>query len=396
MRDGAVVLRDRESVRGYVERVCFKTGPPGLVGAELEWIVAPRGRPGDPVPLERLRSMIDDAPPPPRGSLVTFEPGGQVELSSVPFAGPSACWAALDEDARHLQHLLSAAGLAVLPTALDPVRPPRRQLRLPRYDAMARYFATAGFAHGPVMMNSTAATQVNLDVGRDPDDAARRWHLLHVVGPTLVAVFANSPRQAGRPTGWKCGRQRIWQHLDPGRTTAPAGADPVAAYTDFALAAPVMLQPSDGPDWTAPPGQRFADRVRSAHGVTDAELDLHLTTLFPPVRARGWFEVRYVDALPVSWWPVPMAVLATLVDDRDAGERAFAACAGLGDWARAARDGLAAPGLHAAAVTLFDTALGALQRSGQHPALVALVEAYADRYVRHGRSPADDPLLEDL
>ena len=41
MRDGAVVLRDRESVRGYVERVCFKTGPPGLVGAELEWIVVP-------------------------------------------------------------------------------------------------------------------------------------------------------------------------------------------------------------------------------------------------------------------------------------------------------------------------------------------------------------------
>ena len=113
-RDDSVVLRDREAVRGYVEKVCFKTGPPGLVGAELEWIVVRRGRPGEPVPLERLHSLVDDAPAPPRGSIVTFEPGGQVELSSLPFPGPSVCWAALDEDARHLHEILDGAHLVPL------------------------------------------------------------------------------------------------------------------------------------------------------------------------------------------------------------------------------------------------------------------------------------------
>jgi len=35
----------------------------------------------------------------------------------------------------------------------------------------------------------------------DAYDAARRWRLAHMLGPILVAAFANSPWQAGRPTG---------------------------------------------------------------------------------------------------------------------------------------------------------------------------------------------------
>ncbi len=395
VQDRTVALRDRDAVHGYVEKVCFKTGPPGLVGTELEWILAARGRPGETIPLERLQSLLGTAPLA-RGTLITFEPGGQVELSSAPLRGPSACWDALAEDAAHVRAVLDAADIVVLPTALDPWRPPHRQLRLPRYDAMARYFDDGGHEQGAAMMNSTAATQVNLDIGRDRAEAARRWHLLHAVGPALVAAFANSPMHDGRPTGWRCGRQRVWQGLDPERTVAPAGADPVAAYTDFLLDATVMLRPSDGPDWCAPPGLRFADRVGSAEGATGEELDLHLSTLFPPVRPRGWFEVRYVDALPNAWWPVPMAVLWALVEDAEATEEALIVSRDLTDWAGAARDGLASPGLHDAARALFDLALAALARSDEDAGLVGLVADYADRYVRPGRCPADDPIPEDL
>ena len=246
------------------------------------------------------------------------------------------------------------------------------------------------------MMCSTAATQVNLDIGRDRAEAGRRWHLLHAVGPTLLAAFANSPMHLGRPTGWKCGRQRVWQRLDPDRTAPPSGDDPVAAYTDFALDAPVMLHRNGGADWCAPPGQRFRDRLGTAEGATDQDLDLHLSTLFPPVRARGWFEVRYVDAQPVAWWPVPMAVLAALVEDPAATTAALDACAGLDDWEAAARVGLAAPGLHDAAQALFAAAVASLRGTGEHPGLVRLVERFAEHYVRPGRSPADDPILEAL
>ena len=50
------------------------------------------------------------------------------------------------------------------------------------------------------------------------------------------------------------------------------------------------------------------------------------------------------------------------------------------------------PGLRDAALACFGAALPALTRRGEHPDLVALVAAYRDRYVKLGRSPADDPL----
>lgn len=395
LTDGPRVrLRTHAAVRGYVEKVCFKTGPPGLVGTELEWLVASRDDPSAPVPIPHLRLLLEAAGPPPRGSRLTFEPGGQLELSSAAHRGASACWRALAEDAAHVRRALAPAGLVLLPTALDPYRPPRRQLRLPRYEAMAGYFAATGSPTGEAMMNSTAALQVNLDLGADLAEAARRWRLLHTLGPTLVAAFANSPVHAGRSTGWRCGRQRVWQDLDPCRTAAPAEGEPVEVWTDYLLDARVMLQRRDGPDWSAPPGRTFRTWMAGADAPGDDDLALHLTTLFPPVRPRGWLEVRYLDAQPEEWWPVPVAVLSALVDDRAAGDAAAEACADHTDWTAAARDGYAVPGLHAAAQAVFAAALAALRRTGEDPLLVRRVAAFADTYVQPGRCPADDPIPE--
>jgi glutamate--cysteine ligase len=385
-------LAGYDAVRGYVERVCFKTGPPGLVGTELEWLVASPSDPFAPVPIARLRDLLEAAGPLPAGSRLTYEPGGQLELSSLAYRGPTACWRSLSMDTDHVRAVLRQDGLDLLPTALDPYRPPRRQLTLPRYEAMAAYFEAIGSETGTVMMNSTAATQVNLDVGDDRAEACRRWRLLHAVGPVMVAAFANSPRHAGADTGWKCGRQRVWQGLDPARTAAPQGTDPVQAWTDYVLDARVMLPPERAPEVVRAPFRSWLD------GETDppatGDLELHLTTLFPPVRPRGWFEVRYVDAQPLDWWPVPMAVLSALVDDPAAGRAAESACAPLDDWVAAARDGYAVAGLQAAAETSFAAAVHALERSAEHPDLAALVAAFTDRYVSRGRCPADDPIPE--
>ena len=72
-RDTSERLVDCAAVQGFVRRVCFKTGPPGLVGTELEWIVAFADDPTRPVPLSLLRDLLDAAGPPPRGSRVTYE-----------------------------------------------------------------------------------------------------------------------------------------------------------------------------------------------------------------------------------------------------------------------------------------------------------------------------------
>src|SRR3954451_5953509 len=367
-RDTTERLRDCAAVRGYVERVCFKTGPPGLVGTELEWLVAEGDDPTRTVPIALLREILDAAEPVPRGSSLTYEPGGQLELSSLAFAGLSACWQALSEDAEYVRTALAASGLTLLPTAIDPHRAPVRQLVHPRYDAMEAYFAAAGpdsAETGPVMMTGTAALQVNLDIGHDRDDARRRWQLLHDLAPVLVATFANSPVHAGCDTGWRSARQQVWQRLDLQRTTMPRGIDPAAAWTQYALAAHLMLRRRDGDDWRVEHGTTFHDWVTSDDPPTVTDLETHLTTLFPPVRPRGWFEVRYLDAQPWQWWPVPMAVLTALVEDTEASETAATACKGLDDWTVAARDALAAPGYQEAALVCFDASLDALVRSGE-------------------------------
>ena len=402
-RDTSERLRDCAAVQGFVERVCFKTGPPGLVGTELEWLVAFADAPHEQVPIALLRTLLDAAGPPPRGSSLTYEPGGQLELSSPAFPGPTACWQALAEDADHVRAALASAGVVLLDTAIDPLREPRRQLVHPRYDAMEAYFAAAGpdsAETGPVMMTATAALQVNLDIGEDTHEAARRWDQLHDLGPVMVATFANSPLHAGRETGWKSARQRVWQRLDLERTSMPTGTDPATAWTQYALDAHLMLRRREGDDWSVQHGTTFHDWVVSDDPPTEADLDLHLTTLFPPVRPRGWFEVRYLDAQPMRWWPVPVAVLSMLLDDADAFAAGAEACAGLGtgveDWAAAARDGLAAPGLQDAALTCLDASLAALERRGEHPLLVDLVARFRDTYTARGRSPADDSPLDAL
>jgi glutamate--cysteine ligase len=49
----------------------------------------------------------------------------------------------------------------------------------------------------------------------------------------------------------------------------------------------------------------------------------HLTTLFPEVRPRGYFEVRSCDALPPEWYAAPLAFIAGLAYGPDRGRTAW-------------------------------------------------------------------------
>jgi glutamate--cysteine ligase len=383
-------LRDAADVHGYVRRICFKTGPPTLVGAELEWMVARADDPTAVVPLAELRALVDPTHLPGRSSF-TLEPGGQVELSSVAAPDLTTLRRDLDTDVSVLSDLLTSTGLTLVPFATDPTRPPVRQLSSPRYDAMAAYFATLPHELGRVMMCSTAAVQVNLDAGADAADVARRWRLLGALGPPLVAAFANSPARAGHLTGWRSTRQAVWQGMEPRRTHAPVGDDPVASWADYALAAPLMMLRRDDTPWVAAPGFTFgawvSGEVPGVRRPTEDDLAHHLTTLFPPVRPRGWFEVRYLDAQHPAWWAVPVVVVATALEHDDLHDALLDACAPVsGGWLVAARLGVTDRLLHRAASDVLDLVT---PRIDDHD-LRDLVELFRERYLARGRCPADD------
>jgi glutamate--cysteine ligase len=372
-----------DDVYEHVSGVCFKTGPPGRVGAETEWFVEDRRSPDTRVTIDRLRTAMAAAGPPPGGSRITYEPGGQLELSSLPQRGAAAAHAALAADIAHVGDHLAREGLALAGRGTDPrhLRAPLFQLDEGRYRCMRAFFGEAGLA----MMCATASLQVCLDIGADEKDAARRWRLAHALGPVLVAAFANSPADGARSA-----RQVIWEGLDRGRTAPVVGEDPVEAWTRYALDARVMLL-RDG--WVADPGMTFREWL--ADGKPDvSDFAYHLTTLFPPVRPQGWLELRMIDALPDPYWPVPIAVVAALIDDPLAADAAAeAAEPAAGRWREAARDGLADPVLGRAARRCFALARDALPRLGAE-ALAPLVDGYAERYVLRGRCPADDEPLD--
>ncbi len=114
----------------------------------------------------------------------------------------------------------------------------------------------------------------------------------------------------------------------------------------------------------------------------------HLTTLFPPVRPRGWLELRMTDALPDSDWEVPVALAAALLTRPHADDRRLSGAGGL--WMDAARYGLSHPRVGEAARMAFATAAEVLDGSPSERYLADAVRDYAERYVERGRCPADD------
>ncbi len=401
--EGLDPLRSRSEAEAHVAAACFRRGPARRLGAELEWVVQHSGDPHRPLRAEHLadalgphapRSLAPAGPhlPLPGGSAVTVEPGGQVEVSSPACASLPELVGTVDGDTAALVGLLTAAGLALAPGGADPVRPPRRLLDLPRYAAMEEVLDRTG-PLGRVMMCSTAAVQVCVDAG-PAEELTARWGLLHEVGPVLVAVFANSPRLAGRTTGWASSRMRAWLGLDPTRTaTAWRDPDPLEQYPRWALDAPLLCVRTPVGPWAVPHGVSFADWL--AGGLpgrpTRDDLDHHLSTLFPVVRPQGHLEVRCIDAQPAGEWVVPVAVVAALLSDPRVVDAARAAAApAAGRWVPAARDGLRDPGVAAAATAVMDLACRALPAVGAPAAVRRLVERVTEERVRRGRCPADD------
>lgn len=386
----------------YTASVCFKIGPPRLVGVELEWLVHDSDDPTADVVPELLAEALGRCCPPhlsnspneaadlPRRSRVTVEPGGQVELSSFPAESLETTIDDVLADSQTLLSGLTSAGLSATGIGIDPHRRPHRILDLPRYRAMESYFDRDG-VDGRTMMCSTASIQVSLDAGTQsgmPD----RWRALHQLGPTLVAAFANSPIHAGRDTGWKSARQAAWLGIDPARTYPSYGADPAESYARYAVDAPLLCVQNPNGSWEVPPGVTFADWISGAldRRPTFADLDYHLSTLFPPVRPRGYLEVRYLDAQPDDGWIVPTAVLWALSNDNRAMDTALAATEHVAEsWRAAAQFGMSDATIAAAAQAVVRSALDVLPADTvAHALTTQFVEHYTDR----GRSPADDLL----
>jgi glutamate--cysteine ligase len=416
-RPSARVALDRDALADDLRQRVFPSATPAdavrRIGAEVE-VIPIQSATGRPLPLEgsgpstlsilrragageawrERRSAKANVPEIELGDggRITFEPGGQIEISSAPNASLSALVARLRATVGAIADA-APSDVTLLSCGIDPRTPVEDvapQLDADRYRRMLCHFDRIG-PSGARMMRQTASFQVCVDAGDAP---ALTWRFLNALAPFMVAIFASSPRYAGRDTGHKSFRRHIWGTLDPRRTgLLGISGDAIAEYLDFALGAPAFLLPDVG--GAAAPFSYWLDRGEASA----SDWCTHLSTLFPEVRPRGYFELRSADVVAPEWYAVPLALVAGLVYHRPSLDKA-AALLGAPDAAlliRSGRDGLTDPVLGATVPQLCDLALAGCEALGTEfvsETDVAALAEYFDRYTRRRRSPADDEQIQ--
>jgi glutamate--cysteine ligase len=383
---------DAAAAAQYIAEGCLIDAPLRRIGLELEGHCHDPTDPHRRTGWDEITDVLEQLPALPGGSVVTVEPGGAVELSGPPADGVVAAIGAMNRDQAVLRSAFAAAGLGLVFLGADPLRPPKRINPGPRYRAMEQFFgASRSGEAGAAMMTSTASIQVNVDAG-PRDGWAARVRLAHALGPTMIAISANSPMLGGEFTGWVSTRQRVWGDMDSARCgpiLGVSGDDPGTDWARYALKAPVMLvhEPEAVAVTRWVP---FADWVDGRVLLGDrrptiADLEYHLTTLFPPVRPRQWLEIRYLDSVPDALWPAVAFTLVALLDDPVAADLAAEAVEPVATaWDTAARLGLRDRRLHEAATKCVAVA------AERAPAELTESMRLLLRGVEQGRCPGDD------
>ena len=151
------------------------------------------------IALHRKWCETSAAPDPPSwelasGARISFEPGGQIEVSSAPHTSASALVTELSEITCSLLDSFERHGVVLKTKGVDPynsIDSTPRQLHRERYEKMTRYFESIG-PSGIRMMRQTASVQINLEFGSSTAGAAGNTHLTNTIALLNIGQFGGS------------------------------------------------------------------------------------------------------------------------------------------------------------------------------------------------------------
>jgi glutamate--cysteine ligase len=357
-----------------------KSPNPRAVGVELELIPVHRSTharalatPGERISTAEVLSRLGEregwheqsnGSDPPSwnmddGAHISFEPGGQIEISTAPKPTAVEVIDSTQALVKKLRDEMSSAGIELVARGVDPyndINAVPLQLHRDRYAGMTRYFDSIG-PSGVRMMRQTAALQINLERGEDPKS---RWRLLNSLAPIVVALFASSRQYARKRTEWASYRAQLWRTLDPSRTGIVYDDEYVERYLRFALDATAMRSGGGGVAYRA-----FREWMTEPAVGRDDWL-FHLSTLFPEVRPKEFFELRSADTIEPVALAAPMVFVTSLVYDEEGADRAIELIGAPNEklLERAGRLGLADPDIRRIASRLVVVALDGGRRLG--------------------------------
>ncbi len=336
------------------------------------------------------------------GGMVGLEPGGQVELASPPFGRLARIRTFLENNLRGMEAAARPCGFRLKAWGVAPQNGEEDLPDVPkaRYGILRDHLLRAGRL-GRRMMKLTASTQVCLDY-RDEAEMGEMVAAVLPVLPHIAASLANGPIFRGRRTSWSSQRPRIWRGTDARRCGLPAFLfKPRPTYADAArwsLGRPLLFLVREG-RFVPGDGRSFDDWLRAPGAFGPMTMDdwtLHLSTLFPEVRLRGYLEVRTLDSVPLPLVMAAAALLKGLLSEE--GRRIMAKAplplphrATLGRaLLEAGRHGPrwnpeAGPSVKEAMAALFRAGSAGLRGLGEDPGEVEPLR----RLVRDGLCPAD-------
>lgn len=263
-------------------------------------------------------------------TLISLEPGGQMELSAPPVSNIFDIHDQIERFLAELRQIrLKFPGIDWLAYGIQPFSSVEEISWVPknRYVIMSDYFR----AHGTLsheMMKCTATNQINFDYLSEENAMANLRVALGITS-IVTALFAHSSFSEGRPNGFLSRRLHIWNHTDPDRTGllvefTRAGCT-FKDYIDYLLGMPVMFVVRSG-KWISVKNRNFRAFIRQGFEglhATVGDFELHLSTAFPEARLKQYLEIRGVDGQRTDLIPAVAAFWKGILYDSEMREKAW-------------------------------------------------------------------------
>ena len=232
---------------------------------------------------------------------ITTEPGFQYELSGAPFKNIHSVCSENSSHFNELKEVFKSTNITTSSIAYDPFNKLTDIPKSPkeRYTIMTSEMPKGGKLSLD-MMYKTAGIQINYDYISE-EDFEKKFKIGNYLAPLTIALFANSPFNENKLSGFLSYRGKVWQETNRG------GIMPIAfenvnfeKYIDHAINYPILFLKKIG-KYHTPNGQTFRDFLNGnlsflkGEKPTLEDFENHLGTIFTEIRLKQVIEFRSLD-----------------------------------------------------------------------------------------------------
>ena len=232
---------------------------------------------------------------------ITTEPGFQYELSGAPFKNIHSVCSENSSHFNELKEVFKSTNITTSSIAYDPFN---KLTDIPKSPKERYKIMTAEMPKGGKlsldMMYKTAGIQINYDYISE-EDFEKKFKIGNYLAPLTIALFANSPFNENKLSGFLSYRGKVWQETNRG------GIMPITfenvnfeKYIDHAINYPILFLKKNG-KYYSPNGQTFRDFLNGnlsflkGEKPTLEDFENHLGTIFTEIRLKQVIEFRSLD-----------------------------------------------------------------------------------------------------